>query len=306
MSANHGRRRPSGRIAYVDGRYVPHPTASVHIEDRGLQFADSVYEVCAVTNGLLLDEEGHLDRLARSLGAIEMGLPLTRGALKLVMREVVRRNRLRDGLLYMQVTRGAAARDHTIPTAARPTLIMTARRLSPTLIEARRKSGVSVATRPDIRWGRCDIKVTGLLPNVMAKTNARRAGAFEAWLVDREGLVTEGTSSNAWIVTGDGTVVTRRLSNNILAGVTRASILRAVASADIRIEERAFSVDEARAAREAFITSATGGVIPVVEIDGSKIGDGRPGPITLAMHRLYRELAQREAVRAGDFASQRP
>jgi D-alanine transaminase len=285
---------------------VPHPAAAVHIEDRGLQFADSVYEVCSVTDGMLLDEEGHLDRLERSLGALEMRLPLARGALRLVMRETVRRNRLRDGLLYIQVTRGSAARDHMVPAAARPTVIKTARRLNPAVIEQRRKTGVQVATRPDIRWGRCDIKVTGLLPNVMAKTDARRAGAYEAWLVDRDGLVTEGTSSNAWIVSADGSVLTRRLGNNILAGVTRASILRAIASADIRIEERPFSVNEARNAREAFITSATGGVIPVVAIDGVTIGDGRPGPITLTMHRLYRDLAQQEAMHARDFASQRP
>ena len=305
MSLSHGRRRaPAGRIAYVDGRYLPHPRAALHIEDRGVQFADSVYEVCAVTGGTLLDEEGHLDRLERSLGALEIQPPLARMALKLVMRELIRRNRLRDGLLYLQVTRGSFPRDHMIPELSHPTLIMTARRLSAAATEARRNAGIGVVTRPDIRWGRCDIKVTGLLPNLLAKTEARRAGAFEAWLVDRDGLITEGTSTNAWIVTGKGVVMTRRLSPNILAGVTRASLMRAAAEAGLRIEERAFSVEEARGAREAFVTSATGGVIPVVTIDGSPIGNAEPGPITKTIHRLYVDLAAREAGGAGDFASQ--
>ncbi len=287
-------RAPSGRIAYVDGRYLPHPAAAVHIEDRGLQFGDSIYEVFAVIDGKLLDEEPHLERLARSLREIGMGLPMAPPALKSVMREVVRRNRLAYGLLYVQVTRGSHARDHVMPNAVRPTVIMTARRLDRDAIETRRARGVAVVTRPDLRWGRCDIKTTALLPNVMAKTDARRAGAYEVWLVDREGRITEGASTNAWIVAG-GVVTTRSLDNAILAGVTRRTLLRAAERAGLTIAERAFSTGEAQKAEEAFITSATGGVIPVVEIDGAKLGSGKPGPLTLRMHALYRDLAAAEA-----------
>jgi D-alanine transaminase len=293
--SSHHTRAPSGRIAYVGGRYLPHGSAGVHIEDRGLQFADSIYEVCAVTDGRLLDEEGHLARLERSLGAIGMKAPLERGPLRAVMREMVRRNHLRDGLLYLQVTRGAYARDHMMPATAKPTLIMTTRRLAPEIVEERRRNGVSVVTRPDIRWRRCDIKATALLANVMAKTEARRAGAYEVWMVDEQGFVTEGASTNAWIVTREGRVVTRDLSSSILAGVTRATLLRAAAAAGIHFEERRFSVGEARAAAEAFITSATGGVIPVTRIDEDKIGSGVPGEITRRMHELYRALSASEA-----------
>ena len=291
---NHARPVPGGRVAYVDGRYLPHGGASVHIEDRGLQFADSIYEVCAVIDGRMLDEEGHLDRLDRSLKALAMTPPMARGPLKTVMREMLRRNRLRHGLLYLQVTRGAHRRDHPIPNQARPTLIMTARNLSAAAIEKRRVEGVGVVTLPDIRWGRCDIKTTGLLANVLAKTEARRAGAFEAWFVDRDGFITEGSSTNAWIVTAAGNLVTRDLGSNILAGVTRATILRALAKEGMIIEERAFSLEEAKTAREAFFTSATGNVVPVVAIDGRSIGNGRPGSITERVHGLYRDLSAHE------------
>jgi D-alanine transaminase len=295
MSRNRaGDRAPSGRIAYVDGRYLPHGAAAVHVEDRGLQFGDSIYEVFAVTGGRLLDEEPHLERLERSLREIGMDLPLARSALRVVMRETVRRNRLSYGLLYVQVTRGSHARDHIMPASPRPTVIMTARRLDPAAIETRRANGVAVVTRPDLRWGRCDIKTTALLPNVMAKTEARRAGAYEVWLVDREGMITEGASTNAWIV-AEGLVTTRSLSNSILAGVTRRTLLRAAERAGLKLTERAFTVAEARKAEEAFITSATGGVLPVVEVDGIKLGSGRPGPLTQRMHALYRDLAAAEA-----------
>jgi D-alanine transaminase len=299
---SHSSRSPAGRIAYVGGRYLPHAQAGVHIEDRGLQFADSVYEVCAVSGGRLLDEAGHMKRLEHSLGAIEMALPVSRGALRAVLREMVRRNHLRDGLVYLQITRGAQPRDHMIPASARPTLIVTTRRLAPEIVEQRRRSGIAVITRPDIRWLRRDIKSTSLLPNVLAKTEARRAGAFEVWMVDESGLVTEGASTNAWIVEEGGRVRTRQLSNFILAGVTRATLQRAAARTGLEIGERAFTVAEAKAAREAFITSATGGVIPVVSIDGQKIGGGKPGPITARMHELYRTLSAEEAAEKGRSA----
>ena len=290
------RTRPQGRIAYVDGRYVPHPGAVVHIEDRGLQFADAVYEVCSVNDGLLLDETGHLDRLERSLRELLIPMPMTRAALKAVMRETLRRNRLRDGLLYLQVTRGAYRRDHAIPENAKPSLILTARSLDPKTYDKRRADGISVVTAKDIRWGRCDIKTTGLLPNVLAKTEARKGGGYEAWLVDANGFVTEGSSTNAWIVTKNDVVVTRALTDNILAGVTRAGVLAALARHGINaIEERAFTVEEAFGASEAFITSASGGVIPVVKIDGHPIGAGKPGPMGARIHALYRELSLAEA-----------
>jgi len=292
----HARPAPTGRIAYVDGRYLPHAAATVHVEDRGLQFADSIYEVCAILDGRLMDEEGHLDRLERSLAALAIQMPMGRGSLRAVMREMIRRNRLKNGLLYLQVTRGSHRRDHPMPAIHKSTLIMTARPFPVAAIEKRRTSGIAVVTAPDIRWGRCDIKTTGLLANVMAKTEARKAGAFEAWLVDRDGLVTEGASTNAWIVTEDGVLVTRDLSHNILAGVTRLGVLNALAREGFNaIEERPFSVKEAYAAREAFVTSASGGVLPVISIDGNAIGEGQPGAATRRIHALYAEFARSAA-----------
>jgi len=290
-----GQKAP-GRIAYVDGRYVPHGSATVHIEDRGLQFADSVYEVYAVSEGRILDEAGHVTRLERSLSELEMDLPMAKSSLAIVLREIIRRNRLRNGLVYLQVTRGVFHRDHVIPGAVRPTVILTASRLDPETFDRRRRDGTSVVTAPDTRWGRCDIKTTGLLPNILAKTAARRAGALEAWLVDGDGNITEGTSTNAWIVSQSGVAVTRSLEANILGGVTRATLLRAAAESQIRIEERTFSVKEAQAAAEAFITSATGGIIPVVRVDGHVLGDGKAGTITMRLHEIYKTLAEKEAA----------
>jgi D-alanine transaminase len=292
-----GAKNPGGRIAYVDGRYLPHAKAVVHIEDRGLQFADSVYEVCAVQGGRLMDEAGHLARLERSLSALAMAMPMAPAPLKLVLREMLRRNRLQDGILYLQVTRGSHRRDHPIPAGTSSTLVMTARPLNMAAIEKRRAEGVAVVTTADLRWGRCDIKSTSLLPNILAKTEARRRQAFEAWLVDRDGFVTEGTSTNAWIVTAEGVLVTRELSRGILAGVTRETVFAALGAQGFNaVEERAFRPDEAYEAREAFVTSASGGVIPVVSIDGRAIGDARPGPLTLRVHALYSDRAERQAA----------
>jgi D-alanine transaminase len=212
------------------------------------------------------------------------------------MREMIRRNRLSNALLYLQVTRGTHKRDHPMPGAHKSTLIMTVRPFNIAAVEKRRAEGVAVITLPDIRWGRCDIKTTGLLPNTMAKTEARKQGAFEAWMIDRDGYITEGASTNAWIVTGEGVLVTRNLSSQILAGVTRLGALNALAREGFNaIEERAFTLKEALGAREAFVTSASGGVLPVVSIDGKAIGDGRPGKTTLRVHALYAELSQAEA-----------
>jgi len=281
-------RAPSGRIAYVNGRYLPHALAGVHVEDRGLQLGDSIYEVCRVEAGRLLDETAHLDRLERSLAALELPMPVARAALALIMRELIRRNRLRDGIVYLQVTRGAFRRDHPVPDAVlKPTLILTARTGDPAAAAARLANGVKIITRPDERWARRDIKTTQLLPAVLAKTAARRAGAAEAWLVDDDGFVTEGGSTNGWIIDDAGVLITRPLSRNILPGVTRAVVLAAARDAGLAVQERKFTVAEAVAAQEAFLTSASGAAVPVVAIDGQPIGNGRPGPLTLKLQDLY-------------------
>jgi D-alanine transaminase len=281
------------RVAYVNGRFWPHGDASVHVEDRGYQFADGVYEVWAVLGGRLADSEGHLERLERSLEELRIRRPMTRKALVAVLREAVRRNRVRDGLVYLQVTRGTARRDHPFPAPETPpSVVVTAKNLDWAAYEARAAKGVSVITQPDIRWGRCDIKTVGLLPNVMAKQAAREAGAGEAWFVDELGLVTEGSSTNAWIVDRDGLLRTRDTNCNILRGVTRRSLLRLAAEHGIEVAERPFSVEEAQQAREAFFTSASAFVTPVVKIDGRTVADGRPGPVTQRLRALYLEEAR--------------
>jgi D-alanine transaminase len=274
------------RIAYVNGRYVPHREAAVHIEDRGYQFADGVYEVTAVRGGRLVDEERHLKRLDRSLGELKIAQPMSHAALKFVCREVVRRNGVRDGIVYLQVTRGVAPRDHSFPKDAAPSIVVTSRRTK----GAPQKSvdeGIGVISLPDQRWARCDIKSISLLPNILGKQQAREAGAYEAWQIDRDGNVTEGTSTNAWIVTGRGELVTRRADSTILNGVTRLAILDIVARQGLTFVERPFSLAEAKEAREAFLTSTTSFVLPVVLIDGEPVGDGRPGELTRKLRAAY-------------------
>ncbi len=281
-------RAPAGRIAYVNGRYLPHGQAGVHIEDRALQLGDGIYEVSSVVDGQPTDEEPHLSRMERSLRELGMPMPMGRAALKIVMREMIARNRMADGFLYLQVTRGAVKRDHVPPdNPPRPTLIITMRAQDKAGLARRMEKGIAVSTQPDIRWGRCDIKTVQLLPNLMAKQAAKQAGAFEAWLVDAEGYVTEGASTTAWIVSNDGTVITRDLTNAILPGVTRRIMLDAMAEAQITMVERKFTVAEAKAAKEAFISSATGAAVPVVAIDGQMIGNGAPGPLTGRIRELY-------------------
>lgn len=281
-------RKPAGRIAYVDGRYLPHGNAGVHIEDRGLQLGDSIYEVCRIADGRFLDETEHLDRLERSLGEIEMVMPMPRKALQLVMRETARRNGVADGLLYIQVTRGAVRRDHLIPVPGpKPSLIVTVHRLDTGAIARRRIEGVKVITAPDQRWARCDIKTTQLLPNLLAKTAARRAGAYEVWMLDTDGYVTEGASTTAWIVDSEGRLITRNLSTAILPGVTRKIVLAAATAAKIPVQERRFMPWEAAAASEAFLTAASAAAIPIVAVDGRPIGDGQPGPLTRRIADLY-------------------
>lgn len=285
------------RQAYVNGQFLPHGQAVVHVEDRGFQFADGVYEVWAVFDGRLADFDGHMDRLERSLDELRIARPMSRAALTRVVRETVRRNRVREGLCYIQVTRGTARRDHPFPPdEVAPSVVLTARSVDRTAQEAQAERGVAVITAPDQRWARCDIKTVGLLPNVLAKQAARERGAAECWMVDEMGLVTEGSSTNAWIVDAAGVLRTRDTQSNILRGVTRAALLRLVDEAGITIEERAFSVDEARAAKEAFFTAASAFVMPVVSIDGARIGDGRPGAVTLRLRQAYLAAARNGAV----------
>lgn len=273
------------RIAYVNGRFTRHRDAAVHIEDRGYQFADAIYEVIAIQNGRFVDEEPHLDRLDRSLQEVRMASPAGRAALKHILRETVRRNRVRNGIVYLQVSRGVARRDHAFPAHRDSSLVVTARSTVPKA--AARAGGVSVVTTEDIRWKRCDIKTVGLLPNVLAKQKAVEAGAYEAWMIAADGAVTEGTSANAWIVTVGREVVTRPPTSAILNGITRRTV-RAIAEREgYTVVERVFSLDEALAAAEAFLTSTTAQVMPVVRIDGTPVGEGRPGPLTAALQAHY-------------------
>jgi D-alanine transaminase len=281
------------RIAYVNGRYLPFRDAKVHVEDRGYQFADGVYEVCEVRGGRLIDERRHIARLQRSLGELRIPMPMSVKALGVVLREVVAKNRLRYGLVYLQITRGVARREHAFPSpAVAPSMVVTARGLNSKRNEALAAAGIAVISVPDNRWGRVDIKTVGLLPNVLARQSAVEQGARDAWFVDKDGAVMEASSANAWIVTTQGTLVTRHADHAILRGITRTVVFDAVKGQGFAIEERAFTLQEAFAAREAFITSATQLVLPVVKIDGRTIGDGKPGPVASALRREFYRYAE--------------
>ena len=281
------------RIAYVNGRYLPHAQAAVSIEDRGYQFADGVYEVCEVNGGRLVDETRHMARLDRSLRELRMARPMSAKALSHVLRETVRRNRVREGIVYVQVTRGIAPRDFPFPAAGtRSSLVVTSRSFDRARLEQQAEKGIDVVTVPDVRWQRVDIKSVALLPNVLAKQAARDKGAREAWMVDGQGRVTEGASSNAWIVTRDGVLVTRPLDTGILPGITRSVVMDELKAQGIKVEERAFTVEEAYAARAAFVTSASQIVMPVVSIDGKPVGNGAPGLITSGLRRDYHRHAE--------------
>jgi D-alanine transaminase len=281
------------RTAYVNGRYLPMRDAKVHVEDRGYQFADGVYEVCEVRGGRLVDERRHLDRLDRSLNELRIRIPMSRRALDVVLREVVARNRIGYGIVYLQITRGVARRDHAFPAPdVKPSVVVTARALSRPRNAALAATGIAVISVPDNRWGRVDIKTVGLLPNVLARQSAIEQGARDAWFVDKDGVVTEAASANAWIVTQGGTVVTRHADQAILRGITRTVLLDAVKAQGLAFEERAFTLEEAFSAREAFITSASQIVLPVVRIDGRAISDGKPGPIATALRRDFHHYAE--------------
>ena len=275
------------RFIYVNGYYARYASAYLHAEDRGLQFADSIYEGIGVWRGRLIDLDPHLDRLRRSAAEILLHLPWSDSTLEIIFNECIRRNRVAEGLVYVQITRGSAPRNHTFPIGRYPSLIVIASQQAPPYL--RYPNGIEVVTQPDLRWRRCDIKSTALLPNVLAKQRALEAGAYDAWFVDDDGAVTEGGSTNAWIAIADGTLVTRAPSHALLSGVTRATVMDLARRDGLNVLERAFTVEEAYAASEAFLTSTSSFVLPVTRIDGRAIGAGTIGSLTERLQALYRE-----------------
>jgi len=276
------------RIAYVNGAYVPLARAAISVLDRGFQFADSIYEVWAIRGGRMFDADAHMARLRRSLSELRIRLDIGDKALFAVLRETQRRNRVNEGIVYVQVSRGMAPRDHVFPASTvRPTIIVTAKTLDRSAIAKRAAQGITVITLPETRWARCDIKSVNLLPNVLARQSAKEKGAFEAWFVDADGQVTEGTSSNAFIVDAEGRIRTSALSNRILHGVTRAALIEIARERQMKVLEQPFTVEEAKRAREAFISAASNPAVPVIAIDNVSVGDGRPGPIAKALRAFY-------------------
>lgn len=277
------------RIAYVNGVYAPLHAPLISVIDRGFQLADSIYEVWAVRGGMLFDAEAHMTRLRRSLDALQMAHPMSERSLWVVIRETMRRNRVTDGVVYVQISRGAPpTRDHVFPpSTVRPTLLVTAKNLDRRALAERAELGVKVISLPETRWARRDIKTTNLLPNVLARQAAKKAGGFEAWFVDAQGFVTEGTSSTAWIVDSSGRLRTRPLSNDLLHGVTRAALLQFAINREIPFAEEAFTIAEAQAAHEAFISSASNPAVAVTHIDGAPIGAAKVGPITRILRAVY-------------------
>jgi D-alanine transaminase len=281
------------RVVYVNGRYLPYAEAAVHAEDRGFQFGDAVYEVCEVRDGRLVDEARHMQRLRRSLGELKLPLPMTDAAWARVLRETIRRNRVTHGLVYLQVSRGAHPRDFLFPPPGTPpTVVCLARHAPLARREQTAEKGIAIKTVPDTRWERCDIKTVMLLPASLAKEAARAEAASDAWFVDGDGMVTEGASSNAWIVDRAGRLITRPVDHAILRGVTRTTLIDLLRREGIELVERPFTVAEAREAREAFLTSATNVVMPVVRIDGRPIGNGAPGLLTLKLRAAFHGQAE--------------
>lgn len=280
------------KICYVNGQYVHQCDAMVHMEDRGYQFSDGVYEVMAFYNRTFMDETLHMKRLARSLKELAIPMPMSAQALGLVARELLARNDREHGILYLQINRGVARRDHAFPKSVTPSIVMSLTGPKwPT--EAQAKQGMKAITLPDIRWKRRDIKSISLLPNVMARQKAAEAGAREAWLVEN-GYVTEGSATNAYIVNAKGEVMTHPLGHNILGGVTRDAVLSLARKNGVKVVEKPFTVKEAMSAKEAFITSTSANVLPVVAIDGKKIGDGKPGPVTRKLLQLCYDHIRRQ------------
>lgn len=285
------------RFAYVNGRYERHSEAAVHIEDRGFQFADAVYEVCEIRHGFIVDLTRHLDRLGRSLAELRIEWPMGRAALVQVIRELLRRNRVRNGLFYLQVSRGAARRDHVFPApGTHPTLVITAKSTDPAVIAGKNAVGIRAITVLDNRWDRVDIKTVGLLPNCLARQQAKEEGAQEAIYVDHKGMVKEGAATNVWMVDADGTLLTRPADHGILKGITRTTLMEVSQRLGIPVQEKAFSVDEMMAAREVFITAATSICFPVVSIDGKTVANGHPGGVSQKIREAFFDIAEKTAI----------
>lgn len=285
------------RIAYVNGRYQPHDEAAVHIEDRGFQFADGVYEVCEVRHGMIVDLTRHLNRLERSLAELDMDMPMSRAALTHIIREVLRRNRVRNGLYYLQVTRGRARRDHVYPAQGTPmTVVVTAKSTDPSIIAKKNANGIAAITLKDNRWQRVDIKSVGLLPNCMARQQAKEAGAQEAIYVDEQGRVTEGAATNVWIVDAKGTLITRPAEHGILRGITRTTLLDVTKTLGIEVREDYFTVEDMLNAREVFITAATSICFPVVSIDGKPVANGHPGCVSQKIREAFFDIAEKTSI----------
>ncbi|KQS88349.1 MULTISPECIES: D-amino-acid transaminase [unclassified Rhizobium] len=285
------------RIAYVNGAYQRHADAGVHIEDRGFQFADGVYEVCEVRHGLIVDLTRHLDRLDRSLSELRIDWPMTRAALVVVIREVLRRNRVRNGLFYLQVTRGTARRDHVFPKDGTPaTVVVTAKRTDASVIAAKNANGIRAIIVPENRWDRVDIKSVGLLPNVLARQAAREEGAQEAIFVDADGTVKEGAATNVWIVDRDGRLRTRHAEHGILRGITRTTLKDVTDTLGMEIVEEAFTVEDMLEAREVFITAATSICFPVVAVNGKTIANGHPGSVSQKIREAFFDIAEKTVI----------
>ncbi|MEZ5534055.1 MAG: D-amino-acid transaminase [Thiolinea sp.] len=274
------------RIVYVNGEFLPEAEAKISVFDRGFLFADGVYEVSSVLNGKLIDNEGHLKRLHRSMNELEMNAPASDEAITAAQQELISRNNVQEGLVYLQVTRGSADRDFAYPSADTPSTLVMFTQQKNLINSPIAEKGIKVISIEDIRWKRRDIKTVGLLAPSMGKMQAKRAGADDAWMVE-DGYVTEGTSNNAYIITQNNVLVTRQVGHEILNGITRRAVLKLAEHTELKIEERLFTLEEAYAAKEAFITSATTFVWPVVEIDGRVIGDGKPGPFAKKLRELY-------------------
>lgn len=285
------------RIAYVNGRYVPHGEAMVHVEDRGYQFADGVYEVCEVRHGVIVDMTRHLDRLDRSLRELSIAWPMDRRALVQVIRQVLRRNHVLNGMFYLQVTRGVARRDHVFPKpGTRPAIVVTAKSTDPGIIARKNETGLKAITVAENRWDRVDIKTVGLLPNALARQKAKEQGAAEAIFVDADGIVKEGAATNVWMVDADGTLLTRPAEHGILRGITRTTLMDVASRLGIPIREEYFNVDKMMGAREVFITAATSICFPIIEIDGKTIANGHPGTVSQKIREAFFEIAEKTPI----------
>ncbi len=276
------------RIAFVNGEYLPFEKSKVHIEDRGYQFADGVYEVFAVMNGMLVDYDAHLSRLIRSLSEINIKIPLSKRSLFIHISNIIKQNYVSNGLVYLQITRGVASRDFKFPKNIKSSLVIIAKNISMNIYEDTFKKGITVSTTNDIRWKRVDIKSLNLLPPVLAKQAASELGSQESWMIDQDGFITEGSSSNAWIYI-DNLLITRPSTNSILSGITRGTLIRGLKKRKIKYKEKKFNLNDIKGASEAFITSATQHVMPVIKIDKIKIGKGIPGPKASEFKSAYME-----------------